>query len=1235
MTTSRNIRDYRIRETDQQKPNNMLQSMRNKRYPTPHGIWGKRIQTLSQIINRDKKHRTTGLAQKQRVNKPIDRQTHSKMRTRHTRLHIKETKKKTLITRRVTTRRNPNPIRTQKSRTQKTNPSHICANKITNANKRKHQDPKKSQNKQPETAGKETTNELNIMYVNVNGIQNKVDSLVNAIKCHESHIVALTETKLESYPPYIEGYKWMTKNRKNKQGGGVAFMVKEELVNRTKQAQGLEDQEQEVLWIEIQNHNKTTSIGVYYGPQESEKREEVERQYSQLITQVTKQKGKGEVILTGDFNAKLSIKTPEKNQHTSKNGEQLERLIEVTNLKAVSLKADKGVWTRINRKNPRERSVIDYIITSETISSKITELIIDEEGIYRIKGKEETDHNTIITTVQIPHKKETTKIRRWKLNNTEGWNQYNERIEKVGTKMENYTELEKLIVKTMENTIGQTTITIGNKKKKETEEIKKLREKKKIAKQEFTQACKQNGNKESKLHQYVSAQISLKKQIEKTEREEIRHQAERIAKEGGCRSQEFWKIRRKIIGNKPVNNYDTITENNEHIKDPDQTKEYIAQYFENLYQARTGKEEYKRWTEHIDNTVQEIERSMQYKRREKEITPKELTIAIKQLKRKKSTGPDQIPNEIFIEASELTKEIYRKNMNKILKAAEIPEQWQHGEIIRLYKGKGIKGKCSNERGISLTSNYGKVFERIINNRARKMVHMTDAQAGGTKGRATADHIMVLNDLIAWEKRNRKSIHIAFLDVTKAYDKAWLNAIMYTMYMRGVNSNLWNIIKKLNENLTATIKTKHGNTRKIKIRDSIRQGGVLSVMQYALIMDEIAKEVQKKNLGVDIDPNQGKKVGCLLWMDDVALIAPTEKEMQQMLNITYEIASRFHIEFGKSKSQIMTINQKRNETQQLFKLGEMDLDNTQTYKYLGIMYNDKLNRSNQLTEMNSKAEAAYQTVLTIAKDTNFRNIEMETIWKLVETCVVPVITYAGETWQGTKKETTQLNAILDKILRRVLKTPPTTPRETLYIETGLLDIQTLNMQKRMKMNTRLNKTQNQLIRETRNMNITRGWQQTTNQTSQKLQIQPQQEADPNNNQNSEIDEKVAIYFKQKITDDSQGKSKVQFLLSGINTWTPGNRAEYMNKLNRNECSAIFRARTRMTEVKNNYRGMYTNHTCRKCGETTETQAHVFEDCKEIHINNDTTVKQAEIFSKNTAILKITAKKIKIIIDKLTV
>ena len=49
-------------------------------------------------------------------------------------------------------------------------------------------------------------------------------------------------------------------------------------------------------------------------------------------------------------------------------------------------------------------------------------------------------------------------------------------------------------------------------------------------------------------------------------------------------------------------------------------------------------------------------------------------------------------------------------------------------------------------------------------------------------------------------------------------------------------------------VTAKIKTQYGMTRTIKMKDSIRQGGVLSVIEYANLIDEIAKQLQTEKIG---------------------------------------------------------------------------------------------------------------------------------------------------------------------------------------------------------------------------------------------------------------------------------------------------------------------------------------------------------------------------------------------------
>ena len=67
-------------------------------------------------------------------------------------------------------------------------------------------------------------------------------------------------------------------------------------------------------------------------------------------------------------------------------------------------------------------------------------------------------------------------------------------------------------------------------------------------------------------------------------------------------------------------------------------------------------------------------------------------------------------------------------------------------------------------------------------------------------------------------------------------------------------------------------------------------------------------------------------------------------------------------------------------------------------------------------------------------------------------------------------------------------------------------------------------------------------------------------------------------------NKENKSKVKFLLTNIKDRKIGNRPLCKEKLNRYQVSTIFKARTRMLDVKNNFRGKYNDNICRGCGIT---------------------------------------------------
>jgi hypothetical protein len=87
-------------------------------------------------------------------------------------------------------------------------------------------------------------------------------------------------------------------------------------------------------------------------------------------------------------------------------------------------------------------------------------------------------------------------------------------------------------------------------------------------------------------------------------------------------------------------------------------------------------------------------------------------------------------------ASPQLKQIYLETLKQTLQTQNIPPNWQMGSVTRIYKRKGTKGKCSHERGITVSSNFGKLFERIINERTKQVTNISDAQAGGKEKRST-------------------------------------------------------------------------------------------------------------------------------------------------------------------------------------------------------------------------------------------------------------------------------------------------------------------------------------------------------------------------------------------------------------------------------------------------------------------------------------------------------------------
>ena len=127
-------------------------------------------------------------------------------------------------------------------------------------------------------------------------------------------------------------------------------------------------------------------------------------------------------------------------------------------------------------------------------------------------------------------------------------------------------------------------------------------------------------------------------------------------------------------------------------------------------------------------------------------------------------------------------------------------------------------------------------------------------------------------------------------------------------------------------MSAQIRTKYGLTRIIKMKNNIRQGGVLSVTEYSKMVDSMCAVFEEQGVGTRYDHII---IPSLLLMDDITLMADSPTELQSMH--VHHQANKYHAKFGTNKCKIMTTG---DTAEREWLLGNSKLEQCCTYKYLG-------------------------------------------------------------------------------------------------------------------------------------------------------------------------------------------------------------------------------------------------------------------------------------------------------------
>ena len=213
---------------------------------------------------------------------------------------------------------------------------------------------------------------------------------------------------------------------------------------------------------------------------------------------------------------------------------------------------------------------------------------------------------------------------------------------------------------------------------------------------------------------------------------------------------------------------------------------------------------------------------------------------------------------------------------------------------------------------------------------------------------------------------------------------------------------------------------------------MKQGSVLSPIQYGILIDEIAKELYQNGKGIIL---KECNIPCLLWVDDIAIMKDKYKDLQEMLDTVYEISQRYRIKYGLSETKHLIIGDD-NETEKTIRLGEDILEKVETYKYLGVLYNKKGNLDDHIKNVDNNVMNAIYAILDVVSDKILDKVEMKTIWILIENTITSIICYGLESFNLLKKDYDKLTVIHLNAIKTILNIPRNSATSIIYSETQI-------------------------------------------------------------------------------------------------------------------------------------------------------------------------------------------------------
>ena len=305
-------------------------------------------------------------------------------------------------------------------------------------------------------------------------------------------------------------------------------------------------------------------------------------------------------------------------------------------------------------------------------------------------------------------------------------------------------------------------------------------------------------------------------------------------------------------------------------------------------------------------------------------TMDEMMEAINSLPRKKSPGKDGISAEMIRAAKGKMSVHLLDLLHQCWREREVPKDMRDSIICTLYKNKGDRSDCNNHRGIALLPIVGKCFARITLKRLQKVAEQVypESQCGFRSKRSTTDMVFSLRQLQEKCREQGQPLYIAFIDLTKAFDLVSRDGLFKILPKIGCPPTLLSIIKSFHDDMQGIVQFDGNYSKPFNIRSGVKQGCVLAPTLFGIFFAMMLKHafgnategihLHTRSDGSLFNLSRLKAktkirrtlIRDLLFADDAALAAHSQEELQRLMDWFSEACSAFGLTISIKKTEVM-------------------------------------------------------------------------------------------------------------------------------------------------------------------------------------------------------------------------------------------------------------------------------------------------------------------------------------------